>query len=180
MRNDMRTQSKEQQKICTDQKNWDDEDNNSKSNCVNNFLELSTLATSNVASAEVPGVKSSLKRKADEQSILDFARTRQESEDTLEYKQSVRHSYDEQWDAMFEALVAYKRQHGDCLVPKRYKADPKLGTWVDTQRISYKKYKKCYENNQIDHLKPMSSSSSRMQSHITYQRIQRFRHSVLV
>ena len=39
----------------------------------------------------------------------------------------------EQWDIMFERLKAYKAQHGDCLVPKRYVADPKLGTWVETQ-----------------------------------------------
>jgi hypothetical protein len=39
----------------------------------------------------------------------------------------------EQWDSMFERLKAYKAQHGDCLVPKRCVADPKLGTWVETQ-----------------------------------------------
>lgn len=27
----------------------------------------------------------------------------------------------------------------DCLVPKRCKEDPKLGTWVDTQRVQRKK-----------------------------------------
>jgi hypothetical protein len=27
----------------------------------------------------------------------------------------------------------------DCLVPKRYQEDPKLGTWVETQRVQYKK-----------------------------------------
>jgi hypothetical protein len=44
----------------------------------------------------------------------------------------------EQWDTMFERLKAYKAQHGDCLVPKRYTADPKLGTWVETQVSSFK------------------------------------------
>jgi hypothetical protein len=39
----------------------------------------------------------------------------------------------EQWDNMFERLKAYKAEHGDCLVPKRFVADPKLGTWVETQ-----------------------------------------------
>jgi rubrerythrin len=39
----------------------------------------------------------------------------------------------EQWDNMFERLKKYKAEHGDCLVPKRYVADPKLGTWVETQ-----------------------------------------------
>lgn len=27
----------------------------------------------------------------------------------------------------------------DCLVPKRYAEDPKLGTWVETQRVQWKK-----------------------------------------
>lgn len=65
---------------------------------------------------------------------------------------------------MFERLVKYKEIHGvrsiahckpctyfipltisclsvfkDCLVPKRYQEDPKLGTWVETQRVQYKK-----------------------------------------
>jgi len=50
-----------------------------------------------------------------------------------------RNSYDDQWDAMFDLLVQYKEQYRDCLVPKRYQANPKLGTWVDTQRVQYKK-----------------------------------------
>lgn len=53
-----------------------------------------------------------------------------------------RNSYDDQWDSMFQRLVDYKNQYGDCLVPKRFSADPKLGTWVDTQRVLYKKMQK--------------------------------------
>ena len=53
-----------------------------------------------------------------------------------------RNSYDDQWDSMFEQLKAYKAKFGSCLVPKRYKENPKLGTWVDTQRVQYKKLKK--------------------------------------
>ena len=37
------------------------------------------------------------------------------------------------WDEMFGRLVAYKQQHGDCMVP-RYYSDKKLGKWVNTQR----------------------------------------------
>ena len=39
----------------------------------------------------------------------------------------------EQWESMFERLKDYKTLNGDCLVPKRYTIDPKLGTWVETQ-----------------------------------------------
>ena len=39
-----------------------------------------------------------------------------------------RNSYDDQWDAMFALLEKYKKATGDCLVPKRYPANQKLGT----------------------------------------------------
>jgi hypothetical protein len=42
----------------------------------------------------------------------------------------------EQWDTMFDRLAVYKLENGDCLVPKRYAQDPKLGTWVETQVCS--------------------------------------------
>lgn len=37
---------------------------------------------------------------------------------------------------MFQRLVNYKKKHGDCLVPQRYKDDPRLGGWVREQRKS--------------------------------------------
>ena len=42
---------------------------------------------------------------------------------------------DQQWEEMYQRLVRYKGQHGDCLVPRKYEADPKLSTWVETQRV---------------------------------------------
>eukprot|EP00529_Nitzschia_sp_RCC80_P008070 CAMPEP_0113486452 /NCGR_PEP_ID=MMETSP0014_2-20120614/25004_1 /TAXON_ID=2857 /ORGANISM="Nitzschia sp." /LENGTH=1315 /DNA_ID=CAMNT_0000380125 /DNA_START=307 /DNA_END=4254 /DNA_ORIENTATION=+ /assembly_acc=CAM_ASM_000159 len=53
-----------------------------------------------------------------------------------------RNSYDDQWDSMFEQLKEYKAKFGNCLVPKRYKDNPKLGTWCDTQRVQRKKLMK--------------------------------------
>ena len=38
------------------------------------------------------------------------------------------------WDALFERLLKYKDEFGDCLVPNRYETDPSLGAWVSTQR----------------------------------------------
>lgn len=43
--------------------------------------------------------------------------------------------HNEQWKEMLERLMAYKAKHGHCLVPKRYSEDPRLGTWVETQRV---------------------------------------------
>jgi hypothetical protein len=46
---------------------------------------------------------------------------------------TIKKVHNEQWDAMFERLRAYKVRYGNCLVPKRFSEDPKLGTWVETQ-----------------------------------------------
>lgn len=46
---------------------------------------------------------------------------------------STKKVHNEQWDAMFDRLRAYKEKYGNCLVPKRFVDDPKLGTWVETQ-----------------------------------------------
>ena len=40
----------------------------------------------------------------------------------------------QRWEASFQELVDYKRFHGDCNVPHKYKTDPQLGSWVSTQR----------------------------------------------
>ena len=42
------------------------------------------------------------------------------------------------WEEMFNRLLAYKKENGDCLVPNRYEPDPALGAWVSTQRRQYK------------------------------------------
>jgi Helicase associated domain len=36
---------------------------------------------------------------------------------------------DAKWEDMFNRLVAYKKKHGDCLVPNRHPEDPQLGSW---------------------------------------------------
>jgi hypothetical protein len=40
---------------------------------------------------------------------------------------------------VFVKVLIYIDLAQDCLVPKRCKEDPKLGTWVDTQRVQRKK-----------------------------------------
>jgi len=47
---------------------------------------------------------------------------------------------DKGWNDMFDKLKLYKADHGgDTNVPQRYSLDDKLGKWVQTQRIQYKK-----------------------------------------
>lgn len=33
------------------------------------------------------------------------------------------------WYSRLEELKQYKQEHGDCLVPNKYSANPQLGTW---------------------------------------------------
>jgi hypothetical protein len=47
---------------------------------------------------------------------------------------------DEQfWNKQYEKLVEFKRKNGHCLVPKKYKEDASLGSWVDRQRQRHRK-----------------------------------------
>uniref|UniRef100_A0A7S3P091 Helicase-associated domain-containing protein n=1 Tax=Amphora coffeiformis TaxID=265554 RepID=A0A7S3P091_9STRA len=73
---------------------------------------------------------------------IGFVWSVRESDAKTDQNRMTRNSYDDLWDAMFERLKAFKTKYGNCLVPKRSKEDPKLGTWVDTQRVQYKKMKK--------------------------------------
>jgi hypothetical protein len=43
------------------------------------------------------------------------------------------------WEEMYQRLVHYKEQFGDCLVPRKFEGDPKLATWVETQRVLWNK-----------------------------------------
>jgi len=58
------------------------------------------------------------------------------------------------WEEMFQRLLAYKKEHKDTKVPKGYKEDPQLGTWVDNQRTASRRNKMTEEHkfllNEID------------------------------
>jgi hypothetical protein len=41
---------------------------------------------------------------------------------------------EDRWNQMFEELVAYKKEHGDCLVPPKWPENQRLSDWVQTQR----------------------------------------------
>ncbi len=45
------------------------------------------------------------------------------------------------WEALFQALVAFKENQGHCGVPQRWSENPELARWVSTQRYHYKKGK---------------------------------------
>ena len=44
---------------------------------------------------------------------------------------------DAQWDARFAELEAYHKRFGNCEVPREFKENPGLATWVTTQRTCH-------------------------------------------
>ena len=83
-----------------------------------------------------------------------FVWSARDSEKNTEPSRITRNSYDDQWDSMFLRLKEYKDRNGHCLVPKRCKEDQKLGTWVDTQRVQYKKMRKKLDREGLDYVPP--------------------------
>lgn len=53
---------------------------------------------------------------------------------------SVREGGHSSWDERLAELVAYQREHGNTLVPKKYPQNPPLGYWVNEQRFQYQRY----------------------------------------
>jgi len=45
------------------------------------------------------------------------------------------------WEAMFQALVAFKENQGHCGVPAKWSENPQLGTWVVNKRKAFRKGK---------------------------------------
>ncbi|MEQ1726663.1 MAG: Helicase associated domain protein [Sphingopyxis sp.] len=46
---------------------------------------------------------------------------------------------DAAWEEMFAALVTYKRSYGNCMVSKQWSQNPALATWVNKNRMDYRK-----------------------------------------
>ncbi len=42
------------------------------------------------------------------------------------------------WEALFQALVAFKENQGHCGVPRRWGEHPELANWVNTQRQAFR------------------------------------------
>lgn len=59
---------------------------------------------------------------------------------TLEDIGFVWDSHKATWDKMFQELLQYKEEHGNCDIPSKYSANPCLATWVTRQRGQHKQY----------------------------------------
>jgi len=58
--------------------------------------------------------------------------------------------HEEIWNLRLQELQEYKRNFGDCLVPKLFSSNPVLAKWVDQQRTQYK----YLQDRQRSHLTP--------------------------
>ena len=68
-------------------------------------------------------------------------RTGQLAQDRIEKLQSLdfafdaaQQQHDERFEYMFAKLLEYKKEFGNCKVPRHYKQDPQLGRWVGRNR----------------------------------------------
>ena len=71
--------------------------------------------------------------------------------DPMEENKKLRHPPKQQvrWNEIYEELVGYKEEHGDCNVPPGYsKNNRKLGYWVSRQRKYFMKGKLSEEHYQ--------------------------------
>jgi hypothetical protein len=121
--------------------------------------ELESLSDAGVDEDDISFRLTDERRKRLEE--VDFVWSAREGEKGTEQGRITRNSYDDQWDQMFTRLQGYKKSYGDCLVPKRFKEDPKLGTWVDTQRVQFKKMKKKLEEHGITYEGPEDAKEAK-------------------
>ncbi len=64
------------------------------------------------------------------------------------------------FDTRLKEVIEFKEKHGHCMIPHKYKENPPLGTWTDTQRRRYRKTmeaRKIHASGKGDLLKPQSS-----------------------
>ncbi|OEU15745.1 hypothetical protein FRACYDRAFT_269474 [Fragilariopsis cylindrus CCMP1102] len=77
------------------------------------------------------------------------------------------------WMEMYQKLVAYKTQHKSTNVPFKYKKDPKLGSWANTQRWKFKNNELSEER--INHLESISFVWSDVQWTAMYHKLAEYK-----
>eukprot|EP00985_Skeletonema_marinoi_P031571 scaffold37727_cov103-Skeletonema_marinoi.AAC.4 len=66
--------------------------------------------------------------------------TKMQDLDRIGFVWSVREGGHTSWDDRLAELVAYQREQGNTLVPKKYPQNPPLGYWVNEQRFQYQRH----------------------------------------
>ncbi len=68
------------------------------------------------------------------------------------------------WEALFQALVAFKENQGHCGVPDEWSENPQLGTWVSNQRRAFRKGKLSEER--VARLEALGFEWDRIKKHV--------------
>ena len=69
---------------------------------------------------------------------------------TIKRKRKMKANSEDNWDASLAKVVNFKKEHGHCNVPCKWKRDPKMGNWVYTQRKQFFFRKQDRRNNMTD------------------------------
>lgn len=65
-------------------------------------------------------------------------------------------AYDQKWEERLQQLIEYRDEHGDCSVPTKYEANPKLAKWCENQKGAY--IKNNLKQERVDRLKAVGFS----------------------
>jgi len=68
------------------------------------------------------------------------------------------------WEALVQALVAFKENQGHCGVPTRWGENPELGRWVSTQRKTFRERKMSEER--VVRLEALGFEWDRIKKHV--------------
>jgi len=68
------------------------------------------------------------------------------------------------WEALFQALVAFKENQGHCGVPQRWSENPQLATWVSNQRQTFRKGK--LSGERVARLEALGVEWDRIKKHV--------------
>lgn len=71
-----------------------------------------------------------------------FSRAKIELLDSVGFSWVHESKRDQRWHELYGKLLEFKEGHGHCNVPKKYRDNMSLGSWVDYQRILYRQTKK--------------------------------------
>ncbi len=53
------------------------------------------------------------------------------------FEMTVEAKLEDNWNASLAKVVKFKNEHGHCNVPCKWKPDPKMANWVNTQRQQF-------------------------------------------
>lgn len=71
--------------------------------------------------------------------------------DDIEEDEATKKSIQCSWEDMYQQLAQYKQKHGHTRVPRKYKENPKLGTWTSQRRSDYRSFMNSNRKVKVEH-----------------------------